>query len=199
MDRRPDRFTALIDACTLVGALQRDMILMLAEANVFRVRWSSRILDEMERALAQKVLKIGDEKARHEKAAHLRKKMELAFPEACVSGFEILESSFDDIPDKGDAHVIAAAVRCGASVIVTDNVRHFPESVLGPFDIMVRSPDEFIADALDLDEIDAIEAIRNMRRRFQDPAMSAIKLVETVEARGLRATAELLRGNLDQI
>lgn len=51
MSRHADRFTALLDACVLGGALRRNMLLSLAEAGLFRPRWSSRILDECHLAL----------------------------------------------------------------------------------------------------------------------------------------------------
>lgn len=38
MKGHADRFTALIDACVLGGALRRNMILSLAEAGLFRPR-----------------------------------------------------------------------------------------------------------------------------------------------------------------
>jgi len=41
-----NRFVAVIDACSLVCALDRNIMLSLAEAELFRVRWSSEILDE---------------------------------------------------------------------------------------------------------------------------------------------------------
>ncbi len=46
MNGYADRFTALIDACVLGGALRRNMLLSLADVGLFRPRWSSHILDE---------------------------------------------------------------------------------------------------------------------------------------------------------
>lgn len=48
-----NRFTALIDACVLAGALKRNLILSLAAAEFFRIRWSTRILDETETAIRE--------------------------------------------------------------------------------------------------------------------------------------------------
>ncbi|MEL6340910.1 MAG: PIN domain-containing protein [Myxococcota bacterium] len=48
---RADRFTVLLDANVLVGALKRNMLLSLAEVGLFRPRWSASILEEVERAL----------------------------------------------------------------------------------------------------------------------------------------------------
>lgn len=47
-----NRYVAVIDACALVSALGRNTLLSLADAELYRVRWSSEILDETERALA---------------------------------------------------------------------------------------------------------------------------------------------------
>lgn len=53
MSRYADRFTALLDACVLGGALRRNMLLSLAEAGLFRPRWSNRILDETQKAISE--------------------------------------------------------------------------------------------------------------------------------------------------
>ncbi len=59
--------------------------------------------------------------------------MEEAFEDALVCGFEVQGSStFEGLPDPNDAHVIAAALQTQAQVIVTDNIRDFPERVLRP-------------------------------------------------------------------
>lgn len=46
-----NRFTAVVDACVLCSPLKRNVILSLAEAELFRVRWSDEILDETEKAI----------------------------------------------------------------------------------------------------------------------------------------------------
>ena len=47
-----NRYTAVVDACSLVGTLRRNLLLTLAEAEFFRIRWSEVILDETETAIA---------------------------------------------------------------------------------------------------------------------------------------------------
>jgi predicted nucleic acid-binding protein len=52
------------------------------------------------------------------------------FEDAWVEGYEALIPSMANDPK--DRHVLAAAVRCGADVIVTFNLQHFPEEALDP-------------------------------------------------------------------
>ena len=51
MKAESTRYTALLDACVLGGALRRNMLLSLAEAYLFNPKWSLRILDETQKAI----------------------------------------------------------------------------------------------------------------------------------------------------
>jgi hypothetical protein len=57
--------------------------------------------------------------------------MERAFPDAMVAGHEALIPSMANDPK--DRHVLAAAVRGRADVIVTSNVRDFPPAACEPY------------------------------------------------------------------
>ena len=46
-----DRFTAVLDACTLFPMLARDVLLTLAAHEFFSPKWSARISDEWTRNL----------------------------------------------------------------------------------------------------------------------------------------------------
>ncbi|GAA4344302.1 hypothetical protein GCM10023144_47930 [Pigmentiphaga soli] len=50
-----------------------------------------------------------------------------------------------------DIHVLAAAIRCGASVIVTFNQRDFPANILGSYGVESQHPDEFVENFFGLD------------------------------------------------
>lgn len=78
-----NRYTALVDACTLVSAPRRDLLLTLAEAGFFRVRWSQRILDETRTALDKIFAERGLADA-PTRAARSVDAMHQAFPEALV-------------------------------------------------------------------------------------------------------------------
>lgn len=184
-----DRFTAVLDACVLGGALKRNILLSLAEAGLFRPKWSAAILDETERAITRISKGTADSNRQ-------RSSMETAFPEARVTGFDPLIEGLS-LPDPDDRHVLAAAINTGAHVIVTDNLAHFPSEKLTGFDIEAMSADDFIADCIDLDPGGAMTALRRMRRRFEKPQMDAVALIREIERQGLLQTATMLSGYED--
>lgn len=56
--------------------------------------------------------------------------MELAFEEAPVTGYDALKAVCAGIPDPNDHHVVAAALKAPAAMIVTDNIKDVPQGVL---------------------------------------------------------------------
>jgi len=190
------RFTALVDACSLVNVLGRNTLLSLAEAGLFRVRWSRSILDETERALRGLFEARGDSAGDAEAASRRAiVGMERGFDEAMVeSGSpELVASLAGQLPDPDDAHVVAAAVACQAATIVTDNSRHFPADLLGPLSIGVLTTDSFMADTIDLDHVAAGKAISKMRARLRRPELTREELLLRYEKNGFIETAGLLR------
>lgn len=190
-----NRFTVVLDANVLARVASRDLILSLAEAEFFRPRWTRTILDETRRAIPKTMTKRGfDETTANEKAGKACAAMERAFPEAMIEGHEALIPCIEGLPDPDDAQVLAAAIQCKASIIVTDNLRDFPAQMLEPYELEAKSADDFIADAIDLDSIRAVEAVKKMRKRLKNPALTADELLIRFEGRGLKATADALRG-----
>lgn len=185
-----NRFTAVLDACVLTSAAKRDLVLSLAEAEFFRPRWTQEIIDETRGAIPRLLVNRGlEKKAAEEKAAAACDAMCLAFPEAIVDGYEQLTPAIEGLRDPDDRHVVAAAVQCKASIIVTDNLKDFPSAALDAYELEAKSADDFIADAVNLDAIRAAKAIKKLRRRLKRPEMTAQELLLRWEARGLKATA----------
>jgi hypothetical protein len=71
--------------------------------------------------------------------------MNAAVRDCLVSGYEPLIEGLK-LPDPGDRNVLAAAIKSGAQVIVTRNLKHFPASDLESWDIEFKSPDAFVLD-----------------------------------------------------
>lgn len=187
-----NRFTALVDACCLAGTLKRNLLLTLAEADFFRLRWSQAILDETERAIERILVGRGVADAA-ERARRAREAMERAFEEADVGDYQSMLCACDTLPDPDDAHVLAAALKTRAAIIVTDNLKDFPANILAPLNLEARSADDFIADTIALDPGRAVAAVRTMRERFKRPEKTAEVLLLDMEAEGLTETVDVLR------
>lgn len=173
-----DRFTVILDANVLYPFLVRDVLLSLAAAGLYRPRWSRDIMNEWSTKLI---------KTRPELKAQITetiKRMGEAFEEATVKGYEDLVPSLH-LPDENDHHVLAAAIKVGASVIVTENTKDFPPGILGKYDIETRTADEFAVDTFQLYETDTVSAIRKMRERHKNPPHTADELIVALVARGL--------------
>jgi hypothetical protein len=56
--------------------------------------------------------------------------------------------------DPKDRHVMAAAVRGRADVIVTSNVKDFPLEACEPYDVDVQTPDEFLQYQWEIGDLD---------------------------------------------
>lgn len=64
--------------------------------------------------------------------------MRVAFPDTQVEGYEALEPTMTCDPK--DRHVLAAAVRSNAALLVTFNLKNFPLDSLTPYNIEVAHP-----------------------------------------------------------
>jgi len=178
-------FTAVLDANVLYPTLTRDLLLSLGQAGLFHARWTNTITEEWVRNL---------EKNRPDlrgKLGPLVVQMQAAIPDCLIEGYEPLIAAFN-MPDPDDAHVVAAAVVGHADAIVTDNLRDFPAELLKPLGISVQTPDEFIANQLQLRELHALTAVKTMRARWKNPALTAEALIDLLKVRGLSLTADLL-------
>ncbi|MEM8723993.1 MAG: PIN domain-containing protein [Pseudomonadota bacterium] len=193
-----NRYTAFIDACSLVDTLRRNFLLTLGEAEFFRLRWSDKVLEETEVTIERLLTERGKSDAR-ERALRSIRQMKAAFPEALVTDFSNFEEKNCPLPDENDAHVLGAALKAQAQAIVTENLKDFPATVLHPRNLEARSADDFIADTIALDTGRAIKAVRKMRERLRRPEKTPDVLLRDCEARGLLATAAQLKPFIELI
>jgi hypothetical protein len=157
---RHSHFTAIYDACVLYPAPLRDLLMWLGLAGRFRARWSSQIHDEWKRSLLRDRPDLTPVQLNRTSTL-----MDQAIPDALVAGHEAIAENLQ-LPDPGDRHVLAAAIRCGASVIVTFNEKDFPTGALEPFGIEAQHPDLFIDNLFDLDPAVVVAAARRQRRFY---------------------------------
>ena len=94
------------------------------------------------------------------------------FPEAVVTEYAAFAGDLD-LPDPGDRHVLAAAIKGRADVIVTRNLRHFPAACLAPHALAAEHPDAFIVGLLETDPDSALAAVRGHRPALRRPSRTA--------------------------
>ena len=165
-------FVALLDANVLYPAYLRDALLRLAEAEVYQVRWSRQILDEMARNVLKNNLDLPEERMER-----LVGTMERAFPDAMVTGHETLIPGMANDPK--DRHVLAAAVRGRADVIVTSNVTDFPPKACEPYDVAVQTPDEFLRYQWEIGDPDFLLAVfEDWASHLKNPPLALEELLK---------------------
>lgn len=130
-------YHVVLDSCVLIPMPLADTLLRMAEhPRLYLPKWSRHIIEEVTRNLIEK-WGMPAEKARR-REEELRKH----FPEAWVEGYEPLVDLMTNHPK--DRHVLAAAVRAGADLIVTYNRRHFQAESLEPWQIEAQGPSTFL-------------------------------------------------------
>ena len=127
----------VLDACVLVNFSLCDTLLRLAEAPpLYEPRWSAEIMTEAVRTLESKL------RWPAALAASFESELRLHFGDAWVTGHEPLIPRMSN--DERGRHVLAAAVSCEASAIVTFNLRHFRKEHVEPWGIVAVHPGSFL-------------------------------------------------------
>jgi len=186
-------FTGVYDACVLYPAPIRDLLMWQALTGLFRARWTNLIHEEWIRnVLANR----GD--LTREQLERTRDLMNRAVPDCLVEGYEDLIAGFA-LPDADDRHVLAAAIRAGAGVIVTFNLKDFPKEVLQPHGVEAQHPDEFIGHLIDLDADAVCAAVRKQRESLKKPPKSVEEFLSAPAFGMLPKTLAYLRTMADRI
>ena len=159
----------------------------LALTDLFRARWSRDIHDEWIR----NVLKNRPD-LKPEQLERTRDLMDSSVRDCLVTGYEPFVETIE-LPDPGDRHVVAAAIKSGSNLIVTFNLKDFPESALAPLEIEAQHPDEFISHQIDLNAAKVCGAASKHRKSLQNPAKSVDDYLDTLLKQGLVETVKQLR------
>lgn len=179
-------FTAVYDACVLYPAPLRDFLVRLGQTGRFRARWTRQIHQEWKRNLLKNRPDL--DASRLDRTSDL---MDDAVPDCLITGYEDLIGGLR-LPDADDRHVLAAAIRCHASVIVTFNERDFPAEILGAYGIEALHPDVFIDDLFDLDPAAVVLAAQRQRGALRHPPMDAESYLAILLKQGLVQTCKSL-------
>lgn len=176
-------YTALLDANVLYPAPMRDVVMQLAVTDIFKAKWSEDVHREWIEALMRN-------QPHRDRAAleRTRDLMNKATRDCLVTGYETLITSLD-LPDPDDRHVLAAAIVGRCDVIVTQNLKDFPNDAIKPFGIEAQHPDDFLSNQLALAPGLFCSALRKVRARLQNPPYTAEDYLAILTQQGLVATA----------
>jgi predicted nucleic acid-binding protein len=169
---------AFFDANVLYPSGLRNFLMHLTLTGIFRAHRSAEVHDEWIRNLLENRPDIT-----RDKLERTRRLMDQAAPDALVTGYESLVDSLD-LPDRNDRHVLAAAIRCGASVIVTLNLADFPSLALRNFSIEAQHPDEFVLALLETFPDSVLEAARTHRASLMNPPKTQQEYLAELGAHG---------------
>jgi len=179
--------TVVYDACVLYPAPLRDFLMHLALADLFRARWTDRIHDEWIRNVLRQrpdLREVDLQRTRQLMNAHVR--------DCLVTDFEALIPSVV-LPDPDDRHVVAAAIHCGADLIITFNLRDFPRDQLARFKLEPCHPDDFVLEWLTLEPLRVLEAAAGHRKSLKKPPRTVDEYLNTLAKQGLERSVALLR------
>lgn len=156
----------LYDANVLYPSTLRDLLIRIADAGLVQAKWTEHILDEAFGRLATNRPDLDPQKL-----ARTRELMCQAVPDCIVTDYESLIDAVT-LPDPHDRHVLAAAIRCRAQVIVTANLKDFPTELLGPWHVVGRHPDDFLLDQIELDHEAVVACVRDIAASRRNPPQS---------------------------
>jgi predicted nucleic acid-binding protein len=169
-------FPAFFDINVLYGARLNDLILRLADTGALRPLWSADVLAELHDNLVE----------HGESPTLVVRRIETMngyFADALVVGYEHLIDGMSCDPK--DRHVLAAAVRANAEVLVTFNIRDFPDASTQPFDVEVVHPDAFLLDQLDLFPGAVVGVLRRLVAVYEHPAVTMDELLRSYARAGV--------------
>ncbi|MEV8114177.1 PIN domain-containing protein [Streptomyces xiamenensis] len=179
-------FVVIYDAGVLYPNTLRDLLIRVSQRGFVRARWTEAILDEVDRNIALNY------DIAPENLARRRSLMNRAVRDCLVTGFEPLVEGLE-LPDKDDRHVLAAAIRASAQVIVTDNRKDFPCDYLAKWDIERRSADDFMLDLMGLDDRVVYACVQEIATSRRRPPQTFDDVLGQLERSGLTESVAALR------
>ncbi|HHR6079621.1 TPA: PIN domain-containing protein [Providencia alcalifaciens] len=179
-------FPVVLDACVLYPSLLRDLLMHLAITGLYQAKWTETIQDEWQRNLL-----INRPDLTQKQLIRTASLMNNALPDARVSQYEPLIEGIE-LPDLNDRHVVAAAIKCHAKIIVTLNLKDFPKESMDKLEIEALHPDEFISDLFDLNHALALSAVRRQRLSLTKPEINIDEYFAALLRQGLPMTVKAL-------
>jgi predicted nucleic acid-binding protein len=182
-------FIVVYDANVLYPSSLRDLLIRVAQAGLVQAKWTEAILDETFRNIAKNLPDLDPAKL-----DRTRQLMNRAVRDVLVTGYEPLIEMLD-LPDAGDRHVLAAAIKAKAQVIVTENRKHFPPDKLGVWSIEAQGADDFVLGLVELHQQEVYAQVQRMADAWEKPPNCTVDdVLGSLERTGLAKSVAALHG-----
>ena len=181
----------VLDACVLHPAPLRDLLIRLDLAGMVRARWSERIMEECFASILDRRPDLAPDAL-----DRTRELMKAAIPDWEITGFEDLIEDLE-LPDPDDRHVLAAAIRGSAQIIVTSNLKDFPSAALAAHGVEAQHPDDFILERIEEAPALVAQVLMEQAAALKNPPCTIEDVLTALQDAGLvRSVARLrdLRG-----
>ncbi|GLZ35873.1 PIN domain-containing protein [Lentzea sp. NBRC 105346] len=179
-------FVVVYDANVLYPSTLRDLLLRIGASGLVQAKWTNQILDEV-----FDNLRTNRPDLPREALSRTRSLMMTAVRDCLVTGYEPLIPVLE-LPDPDDRHVLAAAIKARAQVIVTNNRKDFPTDALRQWDIDPKDADEFVLDQIGLDAKVVWSCVQQIANSWRTPPGTIGDVLASLERSGLvQSVAEL--------
>lgn len=189
MERR--RVLPDVNVCFPISLL--DLVLRLDEADLHQVIWTEDLLDELTRVWVEHGARSA------EAAAKVCGDIRKAFVGQDVPRreYEDLVASMPGSDPDDHAHAAAAVARTPC-IILTKNTKDFPSKTLTVHGVMVREPDDYLAEIFDQHPDEMVDIVRQMAADRSKPPMTATEVVDALARAGVPELAARVRRRLSQ-
>jgi predicted nucleic acid-binding protein len=158
----------------------------LAITDMYRAHWSDDIHAEWIRTAVRLRPDLPPENFHR-----VRQLMDENVRDCLVTGYQKLIPTLA-LPDPDDRHVLAAAIRCNAKVIVTFNERDFPNKILAAYGIEAQHPDTFVSNLFVIERAMTLQAAKRHRASLRNPPFSSREYISKLRSQGLPIFASIL-------
>jgi hypothetical protein len=169
------------------SAVRIELLIRIGQAGLVQAKWTDEILDEIFNNLIVNRPDLDPHALTRTRALMVR-----AVRDCVVTGYEPLIDAVE-LPDPGDRHVLAAAIKARAHVVVTNNLGDFPGANLAPWNIEAEAPDDFVLDQIDRDRQSVYGAVQCIADSWRQPPGTVSDVLASLEREGLLESAATLR------
>ena len=183
----------ILDACVLFPAPLRDFLMHLCLLDVFQARWTNEIHTEWIRNVLEMRPDLTEKQLNRTKDL-----MNVHVRDCLVENYEHLIDKLS-LPDENDRHVLAAAIKAKAEIILTFNLRDFPNEILQTQNLKAIAPDKLLSELFDSNSDNFNLAFERQLKSLKNPPKTAEELLQILESQRLEETIGKLRNYRDEI